>query len=234
VFISLEGPDGSGKSTQAELLAGQLREAGREVVLTQEPGGTALGAQIRSILLRSDGSPIEPRAEALLFAASRAQLMNEVILPALADGADVVVDRFTDSTLAYQGGGRGLPMDELRELIAIATQGGRPEITLLLDVPPPVGLARCHGAAHWTRFESETLAFHDRVRQTYLDLAQAEPARWIVLDACRTVPEIAADIWAAIRARLTMTASSPADTEGRQEAAATIGGRARSIREAGD
>jgi len=233
VFISLEGPDGSGKSTQAELLAKRLREAGRHVVLTREPGGTDLGTQIRNILLRSDASPIEPRAEALLFAASRAQLMSEVILPALAEGADVVVDRFTDSTLAYQGGGRGLPGDELRALIEIATQGVRPDITFLLDVPPSVGLARCHGA-HWTRFEGEALAFHDRVRASYLDLAQAEPARWVVLDACRPLEQIAAEIMGAVQDRLTMKASSPRRAKERPGAAATIGGRAGSIREAGD
>ncbi|MEI6271267.1 MAG: dTMP kinase, partial [Chloroflexota bacterium] len=153
MFISFEGPDGSGKSTQIALLAEQLRTAGREVITVREPGGTPAGEKIRAILLGEGGAvPVDPRADALLFNASRAQLVADVIEPALVRGAVVIADRFADSTLAYQGYGSGLPVEELRGMIRFATAGRTPDLTLLLDLPAERGLARKSGSNR-TRFE---------------------------------------------------------------------------------
>jgi len=164
MFITFEGPDGSGKSTQIALLAGRLRAAGREVLTVREPGGTPAGERIRALLLGDGGSvEINPRADALLFNASRSQLVLEVIRPALARGATVIADRFADSTLAYQGYGSGLPLDELRAAISFATAGLTPDLTVLLDLPAEEGLARKSGEGR-TRFEEGfDAAFHARV-----------------------------------------------------------------------
>ncbi len=181
-FITLEGPEGGGKTLQAERLAVALEGRGHVVRLTREPGGTHLGEQLRDILLGRADSPIAPRADALLFNAARAQLVAEVIGPALDAGEVVVCARFADSTLAYQGYGAGLPIDDLRTLADVATGGLAPDRTILLDVAPEVGLARKD--ADRTRFETAyDLAFHERVRAGFLALAAAEPARFVVVDA---------------------------------------------------
>lgn len=191
-FITLEGPEGSGKTTAARHLAGWLREGGMEVVLTQEPGGTALGEEVRRIVLHARGmsEDLDPRADALLFAAGRAQHVARVIRPALERGAWVVCARYIDSSFAYQGGGYGNDMDELRRLQAFATYGLVPDLTVLLDVPVEVGLARTRRRAEWNRFEdTEGAAFFEQVRAAYLRLAAAEPDRFRVVDGSGSVEE---------------------------------------------
>ena len=213
LFITLEGPDGAGKSSQATLLAERLREAGLPVVLTREPGGTALGERIRDVVLaresgdagtETDPAPErDPWADALLFNAARRQLVSEVIRPALAAGAVVVCDRFADSTLAYQGYGAGLSIESLRRLASLATDGLLPDRTVLLDVPPDHGLARrTQGpAADLTRFElaeSHDAAFHQRVRAGFLTLAAEDPGRWRTVDARAERETVAAAVWEAV------------------------------------
>lgn len=209
MFITLEGPDGGGKTTQAQLLVDRLRADGCETVLVHEPGGTPLGTSIREMLLRRDGAAAHPVAEALLFAASRAELVAQVVRPALARGAVVVADRFGDSTLAYQGAGRGIPLPALRSLVEFATLGVRPDFTILLDLPAECGLQRRResGGEAWTRFEDEGREFHERVRQAFLTLAREDPRRWLVLDATQPVESVAARIWDAVSQRLASTAA---------------------------
>jgi len=196
-FITLEGPEGAGKTLQAERLAEALRARGQVVRLTREPGGTTLGEQIRTVVLggavAGDGG-IDPRADALLFNAARAQLVAEVIRPALAAGEVVVCARFADSTLAYQGFGAGLPIAELRSIADVATAGLSPDLTILLDVAPEVGLDRKAADAR-NRFEAGfDLDFHRRVRTGFLELAGQEPARWRVIDAGRAADVVFEDV----------------------------------------
>ncbi len=189
-FITLEGPEGSGKTTAARHLAGWLRDRGIEAVLTHEPGGTALGEEVRRIVLHARGvsEDLDPRADALLFAAGRAQHVARVIRPALERGEWVVCARYIDSSLAYQGAGYGNDMAELRRLQAFATGGLTPDLTLLLDVPVEIGLARTRRRAEWNRFEdTEGAAFFEQVRAAYLRLAQDEPERFRVVDGSGTV-----------------------------------------------
>jgi dTMP kinase len=200
-FISLEGPDGGGKSTQFRLLVDRLRAAGREVVENFEPGREGVGRQIRTILL-DPANLVAPRAELLLYFASRAQAVEEKIRPALKRGAIVVSDRFTDSTLAYQGAGRGLDPAIIRELHAIACREVQPHLTLCLDIDPAQGRARAQGRAGLDRLEAEAGGFHERVRAAYLALAAAEPGRFRVIDGGRAVEEVAAEIWAKVSAVL--------------------------------
>jgi dTMP kinase len=203
MFISFEGPDGSGKSTQIELLATELRAAGHEVVTVREPGGTPAGEKIRAILLGEGGAvSVDPRADALLFNASRAQLVADVIEPALARGAIVIADRFADSTLAYQGYGSGLPLDALRAIITFATAGRTPDLTLLLDLAADQGLARKSGSGR-TRFEEGfDAAFHARVADGFRALAAAEPTRWRLLDASAAPEALAAQVSQAVQGAL--------------------------------
>jgi dTMP kinase len=197
-FITLEGPEGAGKTLQAERLADALRARGSTVLLTREPGGTRLGDELRTVVLARDGGVIEPRTDALLFNTARAQLVGEVINPALATGMVVVCARFADSTLAYQGYGAGVPLDELRVLAGIATQGLVPDLTLLLDIDPAIGLAR-KAAADRTRFEHDFDAdFHARVRAGFLELAKGEPSRFRVIDASRDADAVFADVLEAV------------------------------------
>jgi dTMP kinase len=187
-FITLEGPEGSGKTTAAGRLAGWLRAHGVDTVLTREPGGTRLGDEVRRLVLhlRDVSDALDPRADALLFAAGRAQHTAEVIRPALDRGAWVVCARYLDSSLAYQGHGYGNDLDELRRLQAFATYGTRPDMTILLDVPVEVGLRRKRQEA-WNRFEdTEEAGFFERVRAGYLALAAAEPDRFRVVDGSGT------------------------------------------------
>jgi dTMP kinase len=202
-FITIDGPDGGGKTTQAERLAARLREGGTTVRLTREPGGTWLGERIRELLLERTGSVAgtDPLADALLFNAARRQLVNEVIRPALEAGETVVCARFADSTLAYQGFGAGLDVAMLRGLNDLATDGLRPDLTLLLDVPAEAGLAR-KAPGDVTRFEAEyDLDFHERVRQGFLAIAAEEPHRVVVLDGARDIDDVSADIIDLVRGR---------------------------------
>jgi len=196
-FITLEGPEGSGKTTASRHLASWLRGRGRTVVLTQEPGGTPLGDEIRRIVLHMRGmsDDLDPRADALLYAAGRAQHVERVIRPALERGEWVVCARYLDSSLAYQGAGYGNDMAELRRLQDFATGGLLPDLTLLLDVPVEVGLERTRRRSEWNRFEdTEELAFFERVRAAYLRLAEEEPERFRVIDGSGSVDDADAAI----------------------------------------
>ena len=202
-FITIDGPDGGGKTTQAERLAAHLRQLGTTVHLTREPGGTWLGERIRELLLDRTGStaPTDPFADAMLFNAARRQLVREVIGPALAAGETVICARFADSTLAYQGYGAGLDVGMLRELNDRATDGLQPDVTVILDVPVEAGLAR-KAPGDVTRFEAEyDLDFHRRVRAGFLAIAAAEPDRVVVVDATRAITDVADEIVRLVRAR---------------------------------
>ena len=194
LFVTLEGGDGSGKTTQAEVLESWLRGRGRTVVRTREPGGTDVGVEVREIVLHHRGD-IAPRAEALLYAADRAHHVATVVRPALARGDVVIQDRYNDSSVAYQGAGRVLDPGEVRTLSEWATEGLVPDLTVLLDLDPAIARGRLDEArTRYDRLEAEASAFHDRVRRAYLELAEAEPARFVVVDATRPVDAIAAAI----------------------------------------
>jgi len=197
LFVTLEGGEGAGKSSQALALSERLQASGLPVVRTREPGGTALGERVRDIVLdvAGRGAPLEPLTEALLFAGARAQLVAEVIAPALARGDAVVCDRFADSTVAYQGYGRGVDLDAIAKLNEVATAGVRPDLTVLLDLPVAEGLARTDGEQA-DRFEREHSEFHERVRDGYRRLAEREPERWLVVDASEPVEAVTDAIWA--------------------------------------
>jgi len=196
LFITFEGPEGSGKTTQIRLLADWLREQGREVLTTREPGGTRIGEAIRSILLSPEHTEMCAEAEILLFSAARAQIVRQVLHPHLERGGVVLCDRFADSTLAYQGYGRLLDLATLRQITAFATGGLVPALTICLDLPVREGLRRKQGGdqVEWNRMERERLDFQERVRSGYLALAVSEPGRWSVLDALRDVDVIQAEI----------------------------------------
>ncbi len=195
-FLTLEGPEGAGKTVLAERLADALAASGADVLLTREPGGTRLGERLRDILLARDSVAIDPLVDALLFNAARAQLVAEVIRPALEAGRVVVCARFADSTLAYQGYGAGVDLDALRELAAVATGGLTPDRTILLDLPAEAGLRRKAPDDH-TRFEAAfDLEFHRRVRDGFLELARREPARFAIVDAGRAIDAVFADVLA--------------------------------------
>lgn len=188
-FITFEGPEGSGKSTQIRLLAAALEARGVTVIATREPGGTEIGNAVRAIVLNLRHKTMSPRTEALLFNAARAQIVDEVIQPALAAGKTVLCDRYADSTLAYQGYGNGMPLEPLRQLGAYATAGLQPVLTIYLDIDVQDGLKRKQdGAAEeWNRMEEKTLAYHKTVREGYLTLAAAEPQRWLRVDAAQPI-----------------------------------------------
>jgi dTMP kinase len=229
-LITIEGPDGAGKTTQAARLVAHLEALGHDVLLTREPGGTWLGERLRELLLaRPDAAaaaalPPDPLTDALLFNAARRQLVIEVLRPALAAGRTVVCARFADSTLAYQGYGAGAPLERLRALEATATDGLRPDLTILLDLPVAAGLARKtveqaafqEGAFQAdafavNRFEAEfDQAFHERVRAGFLELAAAEPGRFIVIDATRVEAEVAASVAEAVARALRADEPNPA------------------------
>ena len=195
-FVTIEGGEGVGKTTLLAALADRAREAGLDVVVCREPGGTALGERLRDALLRAGGDAPDAHAELLVFAAARAQLVAEVIRPALGRDALVLCDRYADSTTAYQHFGRRLPRATVDAVNAAATGGLTPDLTLLLDLPPAEGLRRAGRAGDY--MEREDLAFHERVRAGFAALAQAEPARWRVLDASRGAAEVAAGAWAEV------------------------------------
>lgn len=199
LFITFEGPEGGGKTTQLRLLQATLEQQGRQVVATREPGGTAIGNAIRAILLDPQHTGMSPRAEALLFNAARAQLIDEIVQPALAAGQIVLCDRFADSTLAYQGYGRNLSLADLKTLVAYATLGVRPHLTIFLDIPAAAGLQRKSQGAEWNRLEAEQLAFHQQVREGFFALVAAEPHRWLVVDATQSVEQVHDVIWQRVR-----------------------------------
>jgi dTMP kinase len=183
MFITLEGPEGSGKTTQMKKLAVTLRARGMAVFTTREPGGTGIGDQIRRVLLDLANDGMVPRTEILLFLASRAQHTDEVIRPRLAAGEIVICDRYRDSTVAYQGYGRGVDIDRLHELNDFATGGLLPDLTVLLDVSAETGLARRASDGSWNRLDADAVDFHRRVQAGYHAMAEAEPERWRVVDA---------------------------------------------------
>lgn len=195
MFITLEGPEGSGKTRQIVGLAEALRQHGYPVLLTREPGGTPIGDQIRSVLFDMKNTDMRPRTEILLFQASRAQLVEQVIRPRLASGELVLCDRYADSTLAYQGYGHQVNLEELKAIVYFATGGLKPDLTLLLDVEVEVGLKRKLAASEWNRLDAYDLEFHRRVRHGYHEMALAEPERWVIIDAGQP-PEV---VQAAVR-----------------------------------
>lgn len=201
LFISFEGGEGVGKSTQIARLADRLREQGREVVVTFEPGGTELGQEVRRILL-TPGNHVTPRSEALLYAADRAHHVETVIEPALAAGQVVICDRYADSTFAYQGAGRALDMNGVHTVMEFAVAGRWPDLTLLLDVDPRVGLARARGTGSGDRIEAESLEFHDAVRRGFRELAEASPERFVVIDASGSLDDVTTLIDRAVQERL--------------------------------
>ena len=194
LFIVFEGGEGCGKSTQARALYKHILRSGIPATSTHEPGGTPLGKEMRRYLKQAGKGQISPLAELFLFAASRAQLVAEMIRPSLERGMIVICDRYTDSTIAYQGYGRGLDLNSIQAINAIATQGLKPALTILLDVTVQSGLAR-KKPARPDRFESEETAFHQRVREGYLKIAGAEPERWLVVDAKLPRKEIERLVW---------------------------------------
>ena len=202
-FITFEGPEGSGKSTQLRLLGERLRGAGIDVLETQEPGGTPIGMQIRHVLLDSQNRELCPTAELLLMFASRAQNVDQTILPALSAGQTVLSDRFTDSTLVYQGAGRGLGADVVYELDRIACRGLVPDLTFMIDIDPETGLERAHRRSARTedmetRIEDQDIGFHRRVRDAYRQLAADDPRRVRLIDGSQTREAVAQEVWKAI------------------------------------
>ncbi|MBD1550372.1 dTMP kinase [Pseudomonas typographi] len=194
LFITLEGPEGAGKTTNREYLAARLREAGLAVVLTREPGGTALAERIRELLLATASEPMSIDTELLLMFAARAQHLQQVIRPALSRGDVVLCDRFTDATYAYQGGGRGIAPARIATLEQFVQGELRPDLTLLFDLPVETGLARAAARGQLDRFEREGRAFFEAVRQAYLDRAAASPVRYRIIDAGRPLPQVQADL----------------------------------------
>jgi dTMP kinase len=213
-FIALEGVDGSGKSTIAKRLVLALQDAGRRAILTREPGGTTVGEEIRMVLLGQASSAVLPTTEMLLFAAARAQLVGEVIVPALREGLIVVADRFSDSSLAYQWGARGLDKEDVIQAQSLATGGLEPDLKILLDLPIEAALQRRMAEVHEVnRLDREVFEFHSRVRDAYHTLADADPARWRVVDANRAEDEVWSDVWDTV-------ASSPQLANGERPARA--------------
>jgi len=204
MFITLEGPEGSGKTSQVSDLAKYLREQGYEVITTREPGGTSIGDQIRSVLTNLENTELMPRTEILLFLAARAQLVEQLIRPALENGKIVLCDRYGDSTLAYQGYGHQTDLALLRRLLAFATGGLKPGLTLFLDIDVETGLQRKVRADEWNRLDAYEVAFHLRVRQGYKTLLAEEPERWVLIDASQPQTEVQNMMRQAVMTRLKM------------------------------
>lgn len=198
LFVTLEGPEGAGKSTNREYLAERLRACGVDVVLTREPGGTPLAERIRELLLTPADEPMAVDTELLLVFAARAQHLAQVIRPALERGAVVLCDRFTDATYAYQGGGRGLSIERIAQLEVFVQGELRPDLTLIFDLPVEVGLARAAARGRLDRFEQEGLSFFESVRRAYLDRAKAAPSRYRIIDAGQPLNVVQQDVQALI------------------------------------
>ncbi len=195
MFITLEGPEGSGKSTQIKRLAKRLDAMGYPVITTREPGGTPIGDQIRQVLVRMENKELHPRTEILLFLAARAQLVEQLIKPALQDGKIILCDRYGDSTLAYQGYGHGLDLEKLRQMLDFATDHLKPDLTILLDLDVKMGLMRKKAEDEWNRLDAYEVLFHERVRQGYLNLAHEEPERWRIVDASQGIDAVQEDLF---------------------------------------
>ena len=212
LFLSFEGGEASGKSVQAKRLAERLIAEGRDVVAVREPGSTPVGERVRDIVLHAQEIPLGANAQALLYSTARAQLVRDVIRPALAAGKIVIVDRFYDSTLAYQGYGHGADLEQLRAVTDFAVGDTRPDRTLLLDLSVDAAEQRAAtrkpGRA-WDRFEAEARAFHERVREGYLRLAAAEPQRFAVIGADRDIDAVATDVWRVVEGLLSATTLTP-------------------------
>jgi dTMP kinase len=202
MFITLEGPEGSGKTSQIPLLADHVRLLGREVLLTREPGGTFIGDQIRNVLVSLENKALTPQAETLLFLAARAQLVREVIQPALERGVVVISDRYADATLAYQGYGHGVDLDILNQLLTFATGGLQPDLKILMDIDVESGLRRKTDCGEWNRLDAYSVAFHERVRSGYHSLVTFEPEKWVVIDAGRDREYVQADLRKAVETAL--------------------------------
>ncbi len=206
MFITFEGPEGSGKSENMRWLAEWLKARGHRVIAVREPGGTPLGERVRSLLLDT-ATPPASMASLLLFSAARAELVARVIQPELASGGSVLCDRFTDSTLAYQGYGEGITLADVRAVNHLATDGVTPDLTILLDVDVELGLERRAGSSAWNEIDGRPLDFHGRVRRGFLELAAAEPARWLVVDATRPLDDVRSAILEGLEQRLSMGAA---------------------------
>ena len=204
MFITLEGPEGSGKTTAVESAVKKLQEMGYEVVRTREPGGTPISEQIRNVILDKENTAMDSRTEALLYAASRRQHLVEKVWPALKEGKIVICDRYLDSSLAYQGGARGLGIDEVLNVNLFATENTWPDLTLLFDIKPEVGLARISANAgrEVNRLDLEKIEFHNKVRESFLNLAKRFPERYVIIDAGKSREEVAKATMEAILSRL--------------------------------
>ncbi len=194
MFITFEGPEGSGKTSQIPSLAEFLREQGFRIFTTREPGGTVIGEQIRNVLTNLENTSMSPRTEIMLFLAARAQLVEQCIRPQLEQGGIVISDRYADATLAYQGYGHGTDLDTLRGLLDFATGKLYPDLTILLDLSPEQGLQRKRSGGEWNRLDAYEIAFHQRVWQGYHELARLEPQRWVVIDASQSFDAVQQEI----------------------------------------
>ena len=208
MFITFEGPDGSGKTTQISPLSDYLIQNGYSVLITREPGGTVIGDQIRQVLSDLKNTGMHPRSETLLFLAARAQLVEQVIKPNLEKGFIVLCDRYADSTMAYQGYGHQNDLGQIKNLINFATGGLKPDLTLLFDMDVEEGLQRKAHGSEWNRLDAYSLEFHQRVRKGYHILAESEPQRWVKIEAGQSPEKIRAAIREAVQARLITTAGS--------------------------
>jgi len=203
LFITFEGPDGSGKTTQVKRLAEHLRDRGCDVLAVREPGGASISEQIRDVLHSLNNREMQPRTEILLYCAARAQLVGQLIRPHLQSGGVVICDRYADSTLAYQGYGRGLDLPTLRMILDFAIGGLKPDITFYLDIDVEAGLRRKRvGGNEWNRMDDLAVEFHRRVRAGYLEMIAQEPRRWVVIDAARGPEAIAKEIWDIVEYRV--------------------------------
>jgi dTMP kinase len=206
LFITFEGPEGSGKTSQIRLLAEYLTKLGHPVIKTREPGGTEIGNQVREILTRMENQAMHPRTEILLFLAARAQLVEECIRPELDKGSVILCDRYADSTLAYQGYGHGTHLLLLRQLLSFATGDLWPDLTVLMDIDPEKGLSRKRSGSEWNRLDAYALAFHQRVRQGYLELAGQSPERWVTIDASQPFDTVQSQIRQVVLNKITSRA----------------------------
>jgi dTMP kinase len=205
MFITLEGPEGSGKTSQLPKLAEYIRQRGFDILTTREPGGTSISEQIRTVLHNLENKEMNPRTEILLFQASRAQLVEQVIRPHLDKGGVVLSDRYADSTLAYQGYGHQIDIEPLRVLVTFATGGLKPNLTILLDVDVETGLRRKELKGEWNRLDAYDLDFHQRVRRGYFNLVQAEPERWVVIDASQSPTKVQEEMRRVVAERLNVS-----------------------------
>jgi dTMP kinase len=210
MFITLEGPEGGGKTSHVRPLAEFLSEKGYTAVTTREPGGTEIGDQVRAILTNMENTSMQPRTETLLFLAARAQLVEQCIRPELSQDHIVISDRYADSTLAYQGYGHGNDLEVLRHLLNFATGNLWPDLTLLLDIDPEIGLQRKRSGGEWNRLDAYTLAFHKRVWQGYQELAQRDPQRWVFIDANQSFEAVQNHIRQVVVQRLSSRVTSSA------------------------